>query len=137
MPLDKESFKEIDVYDKKKFATDASIQGALIALGVYVADIDPHDCRDDVRRLVDMARELPEFAEISEDEASTEKRIHYYIEALQNSDQSADIIDRAVRRVPPDAAQRAVDWLARVCEAAGATEAGVKKRDHILAKLRK
>lgn len=135
MALDKELFKEIEIYEKKEFADDSSIQGALSALGVYVADIDPNDCREDVRLIVDLAHRQPEFIEISEDKEATKRRVYYYIEAMQDPNQLANIIDRAVHVVTQGLARRAVDWMTRICNESGSTEAKKKKLHEIEAKL--
>ena len=135
MPLEKELLKEIEVYNKKEFAADSSIQGALIALGVYVADIDPQDCREDVRRIVDLAHRQPEFLEISEDKEETERRVNYYIKAMQDPNELPEISDRAVGVVAQSHVQRAVDWMTRICIASGSTKANRKKLYEIEAKL--
>ena len=113
-----------------------SIQDALIILGVYAANIDPDHCEEDVRQIVGLAQQLPEFIEISEDKKSTEKRIFLYMNRLQNPVQVKETIDQAVRVVAPDMKKRAIDWMVQICDTLGLREARMNKLNEIEVKLK-
>ena len=136
MSFDKESLKEIEVDERKEWATNLSIHDALIILGVYAADLDPDHCKEDVRLIVEFAQQQPEFIEISEDKKSTEKRIFLYMNRLQNPVQVKETIDQAVRVVAPDMKKRAIDWMVQICDTLGLREARMNKLNEIEVKLK-
>jgi hypothetical protein len=130
-----ESIQEIDAYEKKEPEVDISIQDALTALAVYVADIDPRNCSEDIKHMVEISKQQPEFLEIDEDEESAEKRMNRFINEMQDSSQAKKIIDRSIRIISPDMTQSVIDWVDRTCKAIGLTEARKMKLYEIKAKL--
>lgn len=133
--MENELIKEMEAYEKKDSAADLSIQDALIILGIYAANVDPGDCQEAVRRIVELARQQPEFLEISEAKKSTEERIHRYLNMMKDPSQSQSLIDQAVGTLSADMRQRAVDWMTTVCNAIGLTEASINKLNDVKAKL--
>jgi hypothetical protein len=136
MDLIKESVVETQGQQEKESATGLSIEDAFIILGVYAADIDPNNCQEYVRLIVDLAQQQPEFMEISKDRESMEKRIHFYLNEMQTPDHAEANVNQAVRVVTSDLTQRVISWIVRICNTSGLTVSKMKKLNKINAKLR-
>ena len=136
MSLEKKFINKILTADGKNPATALSMQDALIILGVYIAHLDPNHCQEKVRRIVDLAKNQPEFRKISEDSESTEKRVYHYFNMMQTPEQTEALIVQAMEIVSSsDVSRSAVGWMRRICDTMGSTGLGVKRLNEIVEKL--
>jgi len=82
MTISDEVKKEMNAYQKGPFE-DLTVQDALTIIVVYAAQIDPEDCKKDVKRIESILENCPEF---DEKRKGIFARINTYVNSMQALD---------------------------------------------------
>ena len=100
---------EIKTYENTPFEL-LSLQDALILITVCAANIDGECCRNDVKRITDLAQSHPLF---KEEPKVTTKRVNWFSNMMINKD-CGNAVDFAVRTLTPELKETVFDWAVEI-----------------------